>query len=157
MSAARIADLDEWLRDLTDGLPRGPRQYEFRCHPDVFAAIREAADVPSRTPAPGARMYGSPAFGSADVLVQPELGAGHWELYEHGELLKSGQLASGESYTCDRCGGTFEKVRSDEEAMTEARSLWTPETMADEQAVICDDCFREFMEWAKVNVPEALR
>lgn len=63
----------------------------------------------------------------------------------------------GESYTCERCGGTFEKVRSDEEALDEARSLWTPETMADEQAVICDPCFREFMEWAQVAVPEALR
>jgi len=63
----------------------------------------------------------------------------------------------GESYTCARCGGTFEKVRSDEEAMAEARSLWTPETMADPQAVICDPCFREFIAWAKVNIPEALQ
>lgn len=63
----------------------------------------------------------------------------------------------GESYTCERCGGTFEKIRSDEEAMAEARSLWTPETMADEQCVICDDCFGEFMEWAKVKIPGALR
>ena len=63
----------------------------------------------------------------------------------------------GESYTCERCSGTFKKVRSDEEAMAEADSLWTPETMADEQAVICDDCFREFIAWAQVNVPEALR
>ena len=61
------------------------------------------------------------------------------------------------AYTCERCGGTFEKIRSDEEAMAEARSLWTPETMADEQCVICDDCFGEFMEWAKVKIPGALR
>ena len=63
----------------------------------------------------------------------------------------------GEPYTCACCGSTFTKVRSDEEAMAEAGSLWTPETMADPQAVICDPCFREFMEWAKVNAPEALR
>lgn len=62
----------------------------------------------------------------------------------------------GESYTCDRCGGAFEKARSDEDAMAEANSLWTPETMADEQAVICDDCFQEFIAWAKVTIPEAL-
>lgn len=62
-----------------------------------------------------------------------------------------------ESYTCARCGGTFGKVRSDEEAMAAAEALWTPETMADPQAVICDDCFREFIAWAKVNIPEALR
>ena len=48
-------------------------------------------------------------------------------------------------------------MRSDEEAITEAESLWTPETMAHPQAIICDDCFGEFMEWARANVPEALR
>jgi DNA-directed RNA polymerase subunit RPC12/RpoP len=63
---------------------------------------------------------------------------------------------TGESYTCARCGGTFRKVRSDEDAMAEAESLWTPETMADPQAIVCDPCFREFIAWAKVNVPEAL-
>ncbi len=76
-----------------------------------------------------------------------------------GERAAPGRGVSGigEPYICGRCGGRFEKVRSDEEAMAEAVSLWTPETMADEQAVVCDSCFREFMEWAKVNVPEALR
>jgi len=63
---------------------------------------------------------------------------------------------TGESFTCARCGGTFGKTRSDEEAMTEARSLWTPETMADPQVTICDPCFREFAAWAVVNAPEAL-
>ena len=62
-----------------------------------------------------------------------------------------------ESSTCASCGRTFKKARSDEEAVAEARSLWTPETMADEQAVICDPCFREFMAWAEVNAPETLR
>lgn len=63
----------------------------------------------------------------------------------------------GEPYICDRCGGRFKKVRSDEEAVAEANSLWAPETLADEQAVVCDSCFREFMAWAKVNATEALR
>jgi hypothetical protein len=63
----------------------------------------------------------------------------------------------GESFTCARCGTVHEKGWSDEEAMAEAEDLWTPETMADPQAIVCDDCFREFMEWARVNVPEALR
>lgn len=60
-------------------------------------------------------------------------------------------------YTCERCGGEFIKIISDEEARADAESLWTPETMADPQAVICDDCFREFIAWARVNVPGALR
>ena len=87
-----IPDLDDWLRELTDGLPRESRRYEFRCHPDVFAAIREAADVAPQAAEAGATRYGSPAFGSADVLVQPELGSGCWELYEDGQPLKSGRL-----------------------------------------------------------------
>ena len=62
----------------------------------------------------------------------------------------------GESFTCARCGGTFEKERSDDEALADAESLWTPETMAAPQADICDPCFGEFLEWAKVNIPEAL-
>ena len=64
---------------------------------------------------------------------------------------------TGESYICACCGGTFGKTRSDEEAMAEAQSVWTPQATADPQAVVCDSCFREFMEWVKVNVPEALR
>lgn len=67
-------------------------------------------------------------------------------------------MSSGcESYSCGRCGETFEKVRSDEEALAEAHSIWTPETMAHPQIIICDDCFNEFMKWAKINVPEVLR
>jgi len=89
---AEIADLDEWLASVVDGLPREPRQYEFRCHPDVFAAIREAADVNAWTPPDGKFIEGSPVFGSADVLVQSELGSGGWELWENGERIKSGRL-----------------------------------------------------------------
>ena len=63
----------------------------------------------------------------------------------------------GEPYVCARCGGTFKKQVSDEDAIAEALSLWTPETLADEQAIVCDPCFTEFMAWARVNAPEALR
>ena len=52
---AEIGNLDDWLRDLTDGLPPVLRRYEFRCHPDVFVAIREAADVPPRSLSPASR------------------------------------------------------------------------------------------------------
>ena len=89
---AEIGNFDDWLRDLTAGLPPVPRRYEFRCHPDVFIAIREAADVNTWTPPDGKFMYGSPVFGSADVLVRSELGSGGWELYENGERIKSGRL-----------------------------------------------------------------
>ena len=93
---AKIPDLDEWLLEVTAGLPRDPGQrYEFRCHPDVFAAIRKAADVPNRFPAAGF-IEGSPAFGVADVDVRPELGSGRWELYGNHELLRSGRLGGEE-------------------------------------------------------------
>ena len=62
-----------------------------------------------------------------------------------------------ETFTCARCGGMFEKGRSGEEAEADARSLWTPETMAAPQVTICDPCFTEFVAWAKVKVPEALQ
>lgn len=65
----------------------------------------------------------------------------------------------GEPYTCGRCGGSFTKTWSDEEAMDEARSLFPAERIEreEDQAVVCDPCFREIMEWAKVNAPELLR
>lgn len=51
---------------------------------------------------------------------------------------------STDTFTCARCGGTWEKIRTDEEAMAEARGLWSPAELED-TAVICDDCFKEFM------------
>ena len=89
---AEIGNLDDWLRDLTAGLAPAPKRYEFRCHPDVFIAIREAADVNTYLPPDGKFIEGSPVFGNADVLVQSELGSGGWELYENGERIKSGRL-----------------------------------------------------------------
>lgn len=87
-----IADLDDWLRQLTAGLVPWPHHYELRCHPDVFVAIRAAADADPRYVPDGAFMWGSPVFGSADVRVQSSLGSGRWELYEGGRLLKSGTI-----------------------------------------------------------------
>lgn len=90
LTAPAIPDLDAWLLEVTGGLPRDSRQrFEFRCHPDVYTAIRIAADLNYREPVSG---EGSPAFGSADVAVRPELGSGRWELYQNGQRVKSGSL-----------------------------------------------------------------
>ena len=62
----------------------------------------------------------------------------------------------GEPFTCGRCRGTFGKGRSDEEALAEARSTWTPEAAAGEPVILCDPCYQEFMEWARVNIQEDL-
>lgn len=88
-----IPDLDQWLLKVMDGLPRSPRRYELRCHPDVYLAILQAAPEPEYSPSPGMNTGSSAAmFGSADVVVRTELGSGGWELYEDGELLKAGRL-----------------------------------------------------------------
>ena len=61
---------------------------------------------------------------------------------------------TGESYTCDNCGGAFEKGWSDEEAIEEAVSLYPAEDLAAEPpGIVCDGCFREIMAWARVNMP----
>ena len=90
--------LDEWLLDLMDGMPALPKRYEFRCHPDVYLALRDAAPPPlGEWSIAGA--VGSPVglYGSADIVVNPDLGSGNWELYENGQILKSGSLRPGEN------------------------------------------------------------
>ena len=50
-----------------------------------------------------------------------------------------------EEFTCELCGGTFNKGRPDAEAEAEAEALWgVPHASTDPaMAVICDDCFRK--------------
>ena len=49
-----------------------------------------------------------------------------------------------DTFTCARCGGTFPKGWSDEEAAAEAAAIFTPAELAATD-VVCDDCFRLFM------------
>jgi DNA-directed RNA polymerase subunit RPC12/RpoP len=57
-----------------------------------------------------------------------------------------------ENYTCANCGGTFEKTYSDEEAMAEMESNFSPEEIAAEgKAIVCDDCYKRFMTWMKAS------
>ncbi len=92
-----IPDLDGWLADLMEGQPPVPRQYELHCHPDVFLALREASDRQTFGEyQPSASLHaGTPLFGSAAIIVVTHLGSGGWELYEDGELLRSGRLGGG--------------------------------------------------------------
>jgi hypothetical protein len=50
-------------------------------------------------------------------------------------------------YQCDACNGIFEKGWTDEEADQECRKNFG-EIPENEKAVICDDCYKEFMEWS---------
>jgi len=43
-------------------------------------------------------------------------------------------------YTCEECGGIFDKTCSDEEAHAERLATFGP-AFADDLAIICDDCY----------------
>ncbi len=49
-------------------------------------------------------------------------------------------LGMPDTYDCALCGGTFNKGRSDEEAMAEKAALF-PGVPAEECDLVCDDCF----------------
>jgi hypothetical protein len=51
---------------------------------------------------------------------------------------------SAETFTCGRCGGTWPKVNSDEDAMAEAVENFG---VVINPVVVCDDCYHEFMDW----------
>lgn len=46
------------------------------------------------------------------------------------------------SFTCARCGGTFDKGWTDEEAAAEANDLFPAAVNEHPLAVICDDCWK---------------
>lgn len=51
-------------------------------------------------------------------------------------------------YTCDMCGVTYLRSRSDEECWKEYNEIM-PEAEHDEISVVCDYCWQDFMEWFK--------
>jgi hypothetical protein len=53
-------------------------------------------------------------------------------------------------YRCANCNGIFEKTTSDEEALAEARELFG-DLPQSQLSVVCDDCFKAFMEWVETN------
>ena len=57
-------------------------------------------------------------------------------------------MADNKEFTCARCGETFEKAWTDEEAATERKQNW-PGWKEEDCDVICDDCHKVFMKWHK--------
>lgn len=53
-------------------------------------------------------------------------------------------------YRCSICGGIFEKGQSDE-AATKERERDFQGFSAEECEVVCDDCYKDFMEWLRLN------
>ncbi len=56
-------------------------------------------------------------------------------------------------YQCEKCGGVFKKVWSDDLANKEAEELWGVKNASENEdmARICDDCFKKFYRWYKNN------
>ena len=54
----------------------------------------------------------------------------------------------GDTFICAGCGKTFQKVKTDKEADTEAKKLFGVDNASEREdmAVICDDCFKEYMK-----------
>jgi hypothetical protein len=51
------------------------------------------------------------------------------------------------TYRCEECRETFEYGRPDEEAHAEALRDFGLRGDAPGMAIVCDDCYREFMQW----------
>lgn len=58
-----------------------------------------------------------------------------------------------DDYTCDLCGGTFHNTRSEDEANAEAfENFGIRNANRDpEMAVLCDDCYRQVLDWWTSN------
>ena len=61
-------------------------------------------------------------------------------------------------FTCESCGGTFDKGWSDEEAAAEAQGNFPGINVSDpdEAGVVCDDCYQHIMGRAQAEAPEAI-
>jgi DNA-directed RNA polymerase subunit RPC12/RpoP len=68
-----------------------------------------------------------------------------------------GELVIHGTFKCANCGGEFNKSRSDEEAMAEAKQIFSPAELApsardaEGAVIVCDDCFQRFMGWLESN------
>ena len=56
-----------------------------------------------------------------------------------------------ETFVCAACHGTFPKGWSDEEALAESVDVFGVALPAEDQAVVCDDCYKQMMAWGEAN------
>jgi len=54
-----------------------------------------------------------------------------------------------DTYTCDRCSGTFETDRTEVDCLAECAENFG--FVPEDRATICEDCYQEFMEWARAE------
>ncbi len=53
----------------------------------------------------------------------------------------------GDTFTCYVCQEVFTKIRSDDEALEEARETFGDKVDEGDNETLCDDCFQNFMKW----------
>jgi len=53
---------------------------------------------------------------------------------------------SRETFTCAVCGGTFGKVRPDEEALADMHRIWG-DVPQEQAAIVCNPCHRAVETW----------
>lgn len=63
--------------------------------------------------------------------------------FVHTKDARRGEMT--EEYTCSVCHETYLKTWTDEDAMKECDENF-PEMVGKPVAVVCDDCYQEFME-----------
>lgn len=51
-------------------------------------------------------------------------------------------------FTCSHCKKNYD-INPEWDAASEAKELWGSHSERDDQVVLCDDCFNEFMEFKK--------
>lgn len=60
-----------------------------------------------------------------------------------------------ETYICAHCKGEFaETPDGDERARDEAMELWGCDINDPDMVVVCDDCFKDFMDWYEATEQE---
>lgn len=55
------------------------------------------------------------------------------------------EIAGTNAYVCDLCGGVFEKMVPEEDAIEEYERLFTEEDRASGRRIVCDPCFITLM------------
>ena len=64
------------------------------------------------------------------------------------EQLETSAADAPTTFTCAHCHRTFTHAWTEEEARAEAEQ-WGDELEKQGEAVVCDDCYHQFMHWAK--------
>jgi hypothetical protein len=60
------------------------------------------------------------------------------------------------TFKCGRCGKTFEKGWTDDEALEESFALFGEKIAADDRAFLCDPCNTVFKRWLILQPPDSL-